>query len=311
MAFFLAKSLVRGCLLPRPQAVFSNMALPAGVAGALLALYWRVPHILWHHGSDVHAGKPEGAGSFQRSLLRAVWRKASHGFFVSESLKRMAATYGVIPPASVLPSFADPGYLEAATENRGAGSSGMNEKYFLFAGRFEPVKNPLLILEAVALAKQSGGDTRPIKMVGQGSLEALLREKSIEWGLQSRVSIEAPVSPAGMSELLRKSYALIVPSRAEGLCTTILEAAAFGVPTIGARTVGITDAIDSEKTGLLFQENQAQDLARAMNRLSRDETLRNYLGIAAAGKNTGLTPTQAADLFLTQMPYLATFPHKP
>ncbi len=304
MAQFLIRTLAQATLSSRPRAIFSNMALPAGLVGGLLASYWQVPHIIWHHGSDVHAGMPKGAGIIQRVLLRLVWRGSEHAFFVSESLMQMAAGYGEIPSASILPSFPDPRYAQTAARMKSEKTDSHGRKYFLFAGRFEPVKNPMLILEAAALWKSGGEELRPIRLVGQGSLSGELRKKVKDLGLEPFVSIEDPVSPEAMSDLFLGAYALLAPSRAEGLYTTILEAAAFGVPVIGSRTVGIQDAIESGITGAHFQENSPEELAKAMIRLSSDENVRKEMGEAAARKNTGLTPAQAADVFLASLDFL-------
>lgn len=64
----------------------------------------------------------------------------------------------------------------------------------------------------------------------------------------------------------------------EGFGSTVIEAAAAGLPSIGSRIYGITDAIVEAETGLLFNVGDAQDLARCMEALARDDTLRADMG---------------------------------
>ena len=69
-----------------------------------------------------------------------------------------------------------------------------------------------------------------------------------------------------------------LPSYREGFGTTIIEAAAAGVPAIGSRIYGITDAIVEGETGLLFEAGRVQQLASRMDTLARDAGLRRRMG---------------------------------
>lgn len=69
-----------------------------------------------------------------------------------------------------------------------------------------------------------------------------------------------------------------LPSYREGFGTTVIEAAAVGVPGIGSRIYGITDAIVEGETGLLFETGDVQQLARCMRTLAGDKSLRQRMG---------------------------------
>jgi glycosyltransferase involved in cell wall biosynthesis len=61
---------------------------------------------------------------------------------------------------------------------------------------------------------------------------------------------------------------VVVPSRwAENSPNSILEAQAMGLPVIGSRMGGITEMIDDGVTGLLFDPDDAADLARKLQML--------------------------------------------
>lgn len=66
-----------------------------------------------------------------------------------------------------------------------------------------------------------------------------------------------------------------LPSYREGFGSVVIEAAASGVPAIGSRIYGITDAIEEGATGLLFPAGDVTALAAAMQRLAVDEGLRH------------------------------------
>jgi glycosyltransferase involved in cell wall biosynthesis len=69
-----------------------------------------------------------------------------------------------------------------------------------------------------------------------------------------------------------------LPSYREGFGTTIIEAAAAGVPAIGSRIYGITDAIVEGETGLLFEAGNLQQLVQSMRTLTGDASLRRRMG---------------------------------
>ncbi|MCG8615728.1 MAG: glycosyltransferase, partial [Desulfobacterales bacterium] len=55
-----------------------------------------------------------------------------------------------------------------------------------------------------------------------------------------------------------------LPSYREGFGTTVIEAAAMGVPTLGTKINGLVDAVDDGKTGLLVEVKDASALAEGL-----------------------------------------------
>jgi glycosyltransferase involved in cell wall biosynthesis len=74
---------------------------------------------------------------------------------------------------------------------------------------------------------------------------------------------------------------LCLPSYREGFPCTIIEAASAGLPALGSRIYGITDAIDEGVTGLLHSPGDVSELVSKMQILAEDEGLRRSLGCAA------------------------------
>jgi glycosyltransferase involved in cell wall biosynthesis len=74
---------------------------------------------------------------------------------------------------------------------------------------------------------------------------------------------------------------LVLPSHREGFGTTVIEAAACAVPTIGTRIYGLQDAIADGISGLLVNKGDVPALAAAIARLSGDHELRLAMGRAA------------------------------
>jgi glycosyltransferase involved in cell wall biosynthesis len=69
-----------------------------------------------------------------------------------------------------------------------------------------------------------------------------------------------------------------LPSYREGFGTSVIEAAACGLPAVASRIYGLTDAVEEGVTGLLFPPGNMEALAAAMNQLAIDDALRLRLG---------------------------------
>ncbi|MBT8552455.1 glycosyltransferase family 4 protein [Polynucleobacter paneuropaeus] len=74
---------------------------------------------------------------------------------------------------------------------------------------------------------------------------------------------------------------LCLPSHREGFGMVVLEAAAMGIPAIGSRIYGISDAILDKETGLLFQKGNVKALVDVIKKLIDDPNLLQSLGVAA------------------------------
>ncbi len=71
---------------------------------------------------------------------------------------------------------------------------------------------------------------------------------------------------------------LCLPSYREGFGTVAIEAAAMGVPTVGTKIYGLTDAIVDGQTGLLVEPRNTTQLTRALKTLISNEQLRVTMG---------------------------------
>ncbi len=72
-----------------------------------------------------------------------------------------------------------------------------------------------------------------------------------------------------------------LPSYREGFGTALIEAASVGIPGVGSRIYGITDAIDDGKSGLLHEPGDAKSLAAVLDTLLGDGALMRAMGRTA------------------------------
>jgi len=74
---------------------------------------------------------------------------------------------------------------------------------------------------------------------------------------------------------------LCLPSYREGFGSVIIEAACVGIPSIATRIYGITDAIEDNVTGYLYEVKNIDDLISNILRLVNNSEKRIKMGIAA------------------------------
>jgi glycosyltransferase involved in cell wall biosynthesis len=74
---------------------------------------------------------------------------------------------------------------------------------------------------------------------------------------------------------------LCLPSYREGFGSVVIEAAACGIPSIGTKIYGLSDAIVDGETGILVTAKSVSELQAAMQLLIEDKTLRQKMGRAA------------------------------
>ena len=106
----------------------------------------------------------------------------------------------------------------------------------LFVGRLDPVKGVDVLLESLALAKQSGLEFQ-LDIVGTGTLneQRRLQALSDRLTLAKEVQWHADQPRFTLAGFYRRSHVVVVPSLDDPLPTVVLEAMACGRPVGGSR----------------------------------------------------------------------------
>jgi sugar transferase (PEP-CTERM/EpsH1 system associated) len=147
-------------------------------------------------------------------------------------------------------------------------------------GRLQDVKEQWLLLEALALLpslSQNAAKAR-VLIVGDGPMRARLEKEIAERKFSQKVLLAGAQN--NVPDWLQSMDVFCLPSRAEGISNTILEAMASGLPVIASRVGGNPELVVDQSTGLLVPHSDALALARGMAVMLDDENLRR--GYAAA-----------------------------
>lgn len=152
---------------------------------------------------------------------------------------------------------------------------------FLYLGRLNRDKGVLDLARAFARLAVDHSQAH-LLIVGpdEGRLESLL--------LQACANCPDRLHRVGYTDTPQRYMAaadvFCLPSYREGFGTVIIEAAAVGLPAIGSRIYGVTDAIVEHETGLLFPPGEVDALVTAMIALTTDAPLRQRLGMQARAR---------------------------
>ena len=150
----------------------------------------------------------------------------------------------------------------------------------IFTGRLHPQKNLPLLLEAwTDVARRSPAN---LILVGPGNDRQRLSELAGSLGLADRVQFTGAVdNPA---EYLRAADIFVLPSVAEGMSNSLLEAMATALPCVVSGIAGNTDLIADGQDGRLVREARAGEWSRILLELLDHPEEARRLGVAARSR---------------------------
>ena len=123
----------------------------------------------------------------------------------------------------------------------------------IFAGRLSKEKGIEILLEAASQLPNN----YHLLIAGSGPLEEKVRKLSDE---KTNLHYLGYQSKQNVLSLIRGSDLLIQPSLEEGISSTLLEAMACGTCVLGSDIEGISEVIENNKTGLLVEPNNSDEL---------------------------------------------------
>ena len=135
--------------------------------------------------------------------------------------------------------------------------------------RFDKRKNHQKIIMTLRNLKQKYPDIVYI-CVGYGDEEENLKKLVQELDLGSQVMFFKNISNELKNALIAKSNIFVMPSiihktSVEGFGIAYVEAAQYGIPSLGGKDGGASDAIDHEKTGLICDGNNLDDIYSSLS----------------------------------------------
>jgi sugar transferase (PEP-CTERM/EpsH1 system associated) len=234
--------------------------VPAWAAGVPVRIHGE-------HGWDIQ--DPEGRRRRYR-LVRRLYRPfASHYIALSQHLADYLQHQVGLPDEAISQVYngVDTERFHPGADAEIAGCPFRAPDHWLIGtvGRLEAIKDPLNLARAFVRALRlhpAAADRLRLVVMGDGALRPRLEALLADAGVRDRAWFAG--ERADVPQFMRGLDCFVLPSRAEGVSNTILEAMATRLPIVAARVGGNAELIESGLSGTLVPAADPEALARAI-----------------------------------------------
>ena len=211
-----------------------------------------------------------------------VLNNVDHIISNSEFTKNLAIEKGVKPeiikvinPGVYPIKEIDKKFLDEADE-----LLGNKNPRLITVSRFDKRKNHEKIIMALRNLKQLYPNI-VYSCVGYGEEEENIKKLVKELFLENQVLFFSDISQDLKNALVAKSNVFVMPSiiykkSVEGFGIAYVEAAQYGIPSIGGKDGGASDAIVDKKTGIICDGNSLEDVYSSIDSILKDSSYKNF-----------------------------------
>jgi len=262
---------LRACIAQRPAVVHAHASSHASFirksAVLLIARLAGCKTIFHLHGGGFRKYATEEAGPLLRRWIRHTLERSSVVITLSESWADFVQAFApsshvaVVPNSVPLPALADPALVQP--------------QRVLYLGRLEAAKG---VFELLAAGAQLAPRFPLLRLVfgGEGDANAL-RRRAFELGLGERIELPGWLGAQERDAELAKAELFCLPSHAEGLPMSMLEAMAARKAVVVTKVGAIPEAVRDGDNGLLVPPRDEDALAGALALAMTDPALRERL----------------------------------
>jgi L-malate glycosyltransferase len=247
----------------RPDIIHVHFAVPAGAAAFILSRLTGIPYVLTAHLGDIPGGVPEKTGRWFRWVFPftvPIWRGAARIITVSaytcSLIRKHYSVDPVIIPNGINMEMMNPEELEVH-----------RPPVVIFAGRFMPQKNPIELVEMLALVRDLPWQC---VMLGDGPLLDEVKRTITNLGLDKCFYLPGWVTTQEVLANLAQSDLLFMPSLSEGLPVVGLQALGMGLAIVASRAGGNVDLVEPGYNGFLADPGDREALSGALRNLLSD-----------------------------------------
>jgi glycosyltransferase involved in cell wall biosynthesis len=206
-------------------------------------------------------------GMIYRFLFNSVRKRCTAGLYINQSFLNLYPVAGQMQATSdvYLPDDLKGAYKEFAVPAR----------RFLYVGHLEKVKRVDLIICALNSVSNRLPSGWMFEIVGDGPEMPALMELARKWRLQSHIMFHGRV-PWGepMFRLYRNSDLFLMASTSEGASRALMEAMAFGLPSISTNVGSAPELLDPR---VLVGVGNTKDYAQVIAAVATDPKLMTEL----------------------------------
>lgn len=160
------------------------------------------------------------------------------------------------------PDSSRPDLRARLSKTFGLPAESMAERWVLFVGRLDPIKDPGLMVDAFAdLARTSSQPARLI-VCGDGEERSAVIARAVEHGVAERTHVIGDQPRDVVAELMGAADVLLVTSEAEGGGPrVVLEALGSGLPVVSTVVGEVKRSVTNGRNGWLAEDRTANSLA--------------------------------------------------
>lgn len=233
-----------------------------------------LPVILHLHGGAFDTFYENKCNRFQRWLVRKVFQRVERVVVLSEKwsnwVQQTLDRSNVLVVGNPVEAFERPKRIETT------------QLEILSLGRLTAKKGTYDLLQAVAIVAVEFPELKLV-LCGDGELEQV-RKEAIRLGIENHIDLKGWVSGFEKRELLARAAIFALPSYAEGLPISILEAMSAQLPVVSTYVGGIPEAITHGVEGYLITAGDVSSLCEYLKLLIGNESLRRKMGDAGVQK---------------------------
>jgi len=260
--------------------LYANFILPQGFVGVMIKRLIKVPVIINVLGGDVAIKNP-----VLRYLVRYSLKRADHVVALTPALRNEINSLNIgeidisIMPLGVYSDLFNPGYRDEKIRQKYVTN---NDPLLLFVGRLVEKKGVAYLVKAFPEILEKF-DTAKLLIIGNGLLVDDLKRLTHDLKLTDNVYFEGDIDNKKLPQYYASADIFIGPSvipasgDLEGQGVVFLEAIASGCCTIGTNIGGIPMSVVHEKSGLLVEQKNSNQISQAVIRMLKDSNLRNRL----------------------------------
>jgi glycosyltransferase involved in cell wall biosynthesis len=152
-------------------------------------------------------------------------------------------------------------------------------KILLYVGRFVPLKNLPMLIEAFSAVQRAREDVALV-LVGEGALEGQIREQVGRLGLTDAVTFLGHQPQTRLPSLYAASDVVLLSSSFDNSPNCVLEANACERPVVATRVGGVPRYVNEGENGLLANCGDAAGFARAVLELLDQPERAREMGLA-------------------------------
>jgi len=156
-------------------------------------------------------------------------------------------------------------------------------KRLLYVGRLSAAKGLPILLESLVMLKSSHPEII-LTVVGDGEDRAELEQMTARLELNDNVKFVGYQSQAKVREYMQETDVFVLPSFAEGVPVSLMEAMAAGVPVVTTQIAGVSELVENGVSGYIVPPGDSTTLAERIKILLTEPQRRNQFGVAGREK---------------------------